>query len=153
MLLGKHKSAGEMDIVFADKLYYETADTVTVSGTLSGEGIGYPNNTYSIGCFKDRKECWLTSAQAIGALQIGRMDTPYAYEIKKWSSSEIVAGDDGSFGCFKTTITIARQSKQVLWVEEPVNQTQMMCAKSENKIRKYTIESSPGWARTFGKRP
>jgi hypothetical protein len=125
---------------------------VTVSGTLTGEGLGYPNNTYSIACFQDRKECWMTSVEAIGGLQIGRMDSPYAYDIRKWSPYEVIAGDDGTFGCFKTTITIDRQSQQVLWVEEPVNQTRVMCGKSENKIRKYTIENSPGWEKIFGKK-
>jgi len=149
----RNNDTSEMAIVFAQKLYYDTADVVTVSGTLTGEGLGYPNNTYSIGCFKDRKECWMTSVQAIGGLQIGRMDSPYAYDVRKWSAYEVVAGDDGTFGCSKTTITIDRKSQQVLWVEEPVNQTQVMCAKSENKIRKYTIENSPGWTKIFGKNP
>jgi hypothetical protein len=149
----RNKDSNEMAIVFAQKLYHETPDVVTVSGTLTGEGLGYPNNTHSIGCFKDRKECWMTSVQAIGGLQIGRMDSPYAYDVRKWSAYEVVAGDDGTFGCSKTTITIDRKSQQVLWVEEPVNQTQVMCAKSENKIRKYAIENSPGWTKIFGKRP
>ena len=148
----RNKDTGEMSIVFAQKSYYETPAVVTVSGTLTGEGLGYPNNTYSIACFQDRKECWMTSVEAIGGLQIGRMDSPYAYDIRKWSPYEVIAGDDGTFGCFKTTITIDRQSQQVLWVEEPVNQTQVMCAKSENKIRKYTIENSPGWKKIFGKK-
>jgi hypothetical protein len=148
----RNKNIGEMSIVFAEKLYYETPALVTVSGTLTGEGMAYPNNTYSIACFQDRKECWMTSVQAIGGQLIGRMDAPYEYGIRKWSPYEVVAGDDGSFGCFKTTITIDRQSEQILWVEEPVNQTQVMCAKSENKIRKYTIESSPGWTKIFGKK-
>ena len=141
----------EMSIVFAKKNYYETPDMVTVSGTLTGEGLGYPNNTYSIACFQDRKECWMTSVEAIGGLQIGRMDSPYAYDIRKWSPYEVIAGDDGTFGCFKTTITIDRQSQQVLWVKEPVNQTQVRCAKSDDKIRKYTIENSPVRKKLFGK--
>jgi hypothetical protein len=149
----RNKDTSEMAIIFAKKLYYDTPDVVTVSGTLTGEGLGYPNNTYSIGCFKDRKECWMTSVQAIGGLQIGRMDSPYAYDVHKWSAYEVVAGDDGTFGCTKTTITIDRKSQRVLWVEEPVNQTQVMCAKSENRIRKYTIENSPGWTKIFGKNP
>jgi hypothetical protein len=147
-----NKETGEMSIIFAKKLYYENPSFVTVSGTLIGPGQAYPNNTYSIGCFKDRKECWLTSVNAIGAQQIGRMDAPYSYEIRKWSDYEVVAGEDGSSGCSKTTITIDRKSEQVLWVEEPVNQTQMMCAKSENKTRKFTIENSPGWDKIFGKK-
>jgi len=147
----RNKDTGEMSILFAPKNYYETPAVVTVSGTLTGEGVGNPNNTYSIACFQDRKECWMTSVEASG-LHIGRMDSPYAYDIRKWSPYEVIAGDDGTFGCFKTTITIDRQSQQVLWVEEPVNQTQVMCAKSENKIRKYTIENSPGWKKIFGKK-
>jgi hypothetical protein len=148
----RNKDTGEMSIVFADKFYYDGNGVVSVSGTLTGDGIGYPNNTCSMACFQDRKECWMTSVQAIGGLQIGRMDAPYTYEIRTWSQYEVVAGDDGSFGCFKTTITIDRQLKKFLFVEEPVNQTKVMCAKSENKIRKYTIESSPGWNRIFGKK-
>jgi hypothetical protein len=147
-----NKETGEMSIIFAKKLYYENPNLVTVSGTLTGPGMAYPNNTYSIGCFKDRKECWLTYVSAIGAQQIGRMDAPWAYEVRKWSDYEVVAGDDGTFGCSKTTVTIDRKSEQVLWVEEPANQTQVMCAKSENKTRKFTIENSPGWDRIFGKR-
>jgi hypothetical protein len=148
----RNKDTGEMSIVFAQKSYYETPALVTVSGTLKGDGMAYPNNTYSIACFQDRKECWLTSVEAIGGQQVGRMDAPYEYEIRKWSPSEVVAGDDGTFGCFKTTITIERRSQQVLWVEEPVNQTQVMCAKSENKIKKYTLENSPGYTKVFGKK-
>jgi hypothetical protein len=148
----RNKDTGEMSIVFAPKNYYENEALVAVSGTLTGDGMAYPNNTYSIACFKDRKECWLTSVNAIGGQQIGRMDAPYEYEIRKWSPYEVVAGGDGTFGCSKTTITIDRKSKEVLWVEEPVNQTQVMCAKSENKIRKYTIENSPGWTKIFGKK-
>ena len=123
---------------------------VAVSGTLTGEAIAYPNNTYSIACFQERKECWMTSVDAIGAQQIGRMDAPYEYDIRSWTKSEIVAAYDAPFGCFKTTITITRATKAVLWVEEPVNQTKPFCKDAENKIRKYSIEDSPGWKRLGG---
>jgi len=151
-LQDRNKDTGEMSIVFAPKNYYESTEVVMVSGTLTGGGMAYPNNTYSIACFQDRKECWLTSVQAIGGLQIGRMDAPYEYEVRKWSPYEVVAGDEGAFACLKTTITIDRKSQQVLWVEEPVNQTKVMCAKAENTIKKYTIENSPGWTKIFGKK-
>jgi hypothetical protein len=65
----------------------------------------------------------MTYVQAIGSQQIGRMDAPFEYAIRKWSPYEVVAGDDGGLGCAKTTITIDRKSQQVLWVEEPINQT------------------------------
>jgi hypothetical protein len=146
----RNKSADDNTIIFASKFFYDNKDVVMVSGTMTGEGQAYPNNSYSIGCFKDRSECWLTSIQQIGNRQVSRMDTPYQYEIQKWTEHEIVAGDDGTFGCYRITITIDRQSKEALWVEEAVNQTQLSCKNSENKVRKYTIESSPGWKRVFG---
>jgi hypothetical protein len=36
----RNKDTGEMSIVFAQKNYYETPAVVTVSGTLTGEGLG-----------------------------------------------------------------------------------------------------------------
>jgi hypothetical protein len=96
-------------------------------------------------------ECRLTSVNAIGGVQIGRMDAPYAYEMRKWTQYEVVAGFESQFSCLKTTITIERSTKQVPWVEEPVNQTLPLCKDGENKMRKYTIENSPGWNSAFGK--
>jgi hypothetical protein len=148
----RNKDTGEMSIIFAPKNYYETEDVVTISGTLTGQGIGYPNNTYSLACFKDRKECWISSVEAIGGLQIGRMGAPYEYEVSKWTPYEVIAVYDGMFSCFKTTITIERKTQELLWVEEPINQAQPQCKNAEPKIRKYTLESSPGWVRIFGKK-
>src|ERR1700730_13658012 len=45
----------------------------------------------------------------------------------------------------KTTITIARSTKEALWVEEPINQTKPFCKESKNEIRKFSIEDSPAW--------
>lgn len=143
----RNKDTGEMAIVFPQKNYYDSEAMVAVSGTLTGPGMAYPNNTYSIGCYRDLKECWLTYVDAIGGLLIGRMDAPSAYDIKSWTANEIVAGYDAPFGCYKTTITIERATKEVLWVEEPVNQTKPFCKDTENKIRKFSIEDSPGWKR------
>jgi hypothetical protein len=144
----RNKDGVESSIIFAPKNYYDSDAMVAVSGTLTGQGIAYPNNTYSIACFQERKECWMTSVDAIGAQQIGRMDAPSEYDIRSWTKNEIVAAYDAPFGCFKTTITITRAAKAVLWVEEPVNQTKPFCKDAENMIRKYSIEDSPGWKRT-----
>jgi hypothetical protein len=106
-----------------------------VSRTMTGEGQAYPNNSYSIGCFKDRSECWLKSIQQIGNRLVSQIDTPYQYEIQKWTEHEIVAGDDGTFGCYRITITIDRQSKEALWVEEgtrPSSHARIQRTRSEN---------------------
>jgi len=138
---------GEMSIIFPNKFYYDNDAMVTMSGTLTGKGLGYPNNTYSLVCYPESKQCWVSSVQAIGASQIGRMDAPAAYGIKRWTPSEVVAIDEGSFACFKTTITIQRKSQQLLWVEEPINQAQPQCKNADTSVRKYTLEDSPGWKR------
>jgi hypothetical protein len=143
----RNKDTGDMTIIFAPKNYYDSEQLVAISGTLTGPGMAYPNNTYSIACFQDRKECWMTYVDAIGGQQVGRMDAPSEYDIRSWTKNEIVAAYDGAFGCFKTTITISRATEQLLWVEEPVNQTKPFCKDAENKIRKFSIEDSPGWKR------
>ncbi len=79
------------------------------------------------------------------------MYAPYANERRKWTQYDVVAGFESQFSCLKTTITIERSTEEVLWVEEPVNQTLPLCKDAENKIRKYTIENSPGWNRAFRK--
>ena len=48
----------------------------------------------------------------------------------------MVAGFESQFSCVKTTITIERSTKEVLWVEEPVNQSLPLCKDAENKIRR-----------------
>ena len=48
------------DIMFDRKHVTDLGDSagaIAVSGTLTGDGLGYKNNTYSIFCIKDRKEC------------------------------------------------------------------------------------------------
>ena len=129
--------------MFAPKNYHDTEQMVAVSGTLTGPGMAYPNNTYSIACYQAMKECWMTYVDAIDAQQIGRMDAPTAYDIRSWTRNEIFAAYDAPFGCFKTTITIARSTKEVLWVEEPVNQTKPFCKDVKNEIRKFWIKDLP----------
>jgi hypothetical protein len=150
-LVVQNKTAEFDDIVLAEKMFFDNDAAVSASGTMTGDSVAYPNNSYSIGCYKDQKECWVSSVEQIGPKQIGRMDAPYSYDIVKWTPYEVVAGDDGGSGCFKTTITISRKSKDVLWVEEPVNQTQPFGKTADTKIRKRWMVDAPGWKRIHGK--
>jgi hypothetical protein len=43
---------------------------------------------------------------------LDRMDAPYAYEMRKWTQNEVVAGFESQFSCLKTTITIERSTKE-----------------------------------------
>jgi len=38
---------------------------VYVAGTLTGEGVGYPNNSVAITCYKDGMECLTISVDQI----------------------------------------------------------------------------------------
>ena len=81
------------------------------------------------------------------------MEGPKWFPIVKWNALEIVATDEpGTFGCVKITITIDRKQQTLLWSEEPANQNLANCKETDTNIHKYTIEDSPGWKRTFGKK-
>ncbi|MBN8982562.1 MAG: hypothetical protein J0I29_14990 [Rhizobiales bacterium] len=146
--------AADDDIIFAPKNFSDMGDeALGISGTLIGADLGYKNNTYSIFCIKGRKECYVASIEQIGDHQIGRLDYVSFYPIRKWDALEVIASDDISdFSCSRTTITITRKSQSALWVEEPINQTRPLCQKSAGKVRKFTIEDSPGWKRINSKK-
>lgn len=55
-LIEKNKVADDDNIVFAQKSFYDTEQMVAVSGTMTGAGIAYPNNTYSIGCYNQKED-------------------------------------------------------------------------------------------------
>ena len=62
------------NIIFGSKSYSDTGNAyVDVSGTLSGEGIGYSNNTTNIFCDKNSAECWVSSIEQIGHNQLGTL--------------------------------------------------------------------------------
>jgi len=131
-------------IIFPQKLFSDLGDaSVSISGTLTGEDLGYPNNQYVIACFRDRQECWSNYVEQIGHNQVGRLVTPVSFRITEWNASEVVAGGDSI--CQKTTITLSRKSETALWVEEPINQTRPECKMGHTTIQKFTIEDSPGW--------
>jgi hypothetical protein len=65
---------GEPDdnILFAEKDYFEGGDlTVGISGTLTGPGLDYPNNTYNILCYKERGECWTSNITRLEKIRSG----------------------------------------------------------------------------------
>ena len=150
--LRKPGPLGNNNIIFGEKFYYENPDedAVYVTGTMTGPGIAYPNNTVGLTCYRDRNYCSYTSVHAIGANHIARMDPPNEYDIVKWDDHEIIAENQSMVDCQKITITIARKSRQVAWVEEPINQTEPSCENSATTTAKYTIETAPEWNRSYG---
>jgi hypothetical protein len=141
------------DIIFALKNYYDSAKTVrdgyiAISGTLTGDGIGYPNNTNSISCELEKRECSVASVEQIGKNHVGRMETPRTYPIVRWNAQEVVAASEASsIDCNKVTITIDRRTEALLWVQEPLNHTSPRCKDADTRTYKWSIEDAPAWKR------
>jgi hypothetical protein len=140
------------DIVFAQKLFIDIPNigSVAISGTLTGDGVGYKNNTISISCFKDRGECYISSIEQTGPNQISRLHSVDIFPITKWSADEVVAIQD-VMDCTRFTIVLERKSQTALYAREPINQTRPGCLARDKKVYKWTIEDSPGWKKMFGK--
>src|SRR5262245_39935703 len=96
LLIVGQASGADDDIVFAQKLFTDIPNigAVGISGTLTGDGVGYKNNTISISCFKDRGECYVSSIEQIGHNQMGRMQSVDIFPIMKWSADEVIAVQD-----------------------------------------------------------
>jgi hypothetical protein len=133
------------DIVFPWKSFTDEGTWIVVKGTLAGDNERYPNNTYSIYCAKELKQCWYASIEQRGVSKwVTTMEGPWWFEILEWTPYEVVAGDDGALpACVKTMITIRRETKELFWAEEPVNQTHWLCKDAETKTRKRWIDDSP----------
>ena len=145
------KAPNEQQIMFAAKSFSDSEQTtgegfVYISGTLSGDGVAYKNNTVAVSCYKDRMEFLTNSIEQIGPNHVSRLAPPISYPITKWDSYEIVATElVTSMSCRKDTISIVRKSESAVWVEEPVNQSSAVCKNADTRILKWTIEDSPGW--------
>jgi hypothetical protein len=142
-------------ILFAPKSYYDTATTtdnlVYIAGTLTGDGVGYPNNSTAISCYRDRMECLTYSVEQIGPNQVSRLDILAPISVTKWDAGEVVASTSSDLpNCRKDTVSIIRKTEAVVWVQEPINQSQAVCKKSETRILKWTIEDPPGWKTITG---
>jgi hypothetical protein len=159
LLIGMSAAYAEEQIRFAPKAFgfSPDAEAIEVSGTLTGEGVPYPNNTQVITCWKGRKECTVISVVAPGerfrigppGFYIDRVTGPGFYPIISWTDNEVVAQEEEE--CSRTTIRITRKSSTVLWVQEPINQTQTWCAKSETRVLKWTIENPAYYKGIFGR--
>jgi len=149
LLVGCQGKQSDQQIMFATKAFFDSAQTsigdgsVYIAGTLTGPGIGYPNNTTAITCYLDRRECFTYSVEQIGPNQVSRLDSPMRYSVTKWDGHEVVA--TGAGDCGKVTITIDRKSESALWVTEPVNQTRTQCKHANTKVLKWAVEDPPAW--------
>lgn len=131
-------------ILFPERFFYSAEDFVALSGTLTGPDQTYPNNTYSIGCYRDRRECWLASIEEIQPHTLGQMAAPIAYQITSWSDTQIVAVSDAN-ACKQVVLTIDRAGRSLSWIEQPTSPPKNFCTDSDASTKNYSLEDSPGW--------
>jgi hypothetical protein len=120
-------------------------EQVFVSGTLTGDGVGFPDNTYSIYCRQDSMDCWITDVVQVAPNQIGDLQVPINYAVTRWDADVVVVGSANLYPCRRDTISLQKRTQTVVWVQEAINQTDAQCLKSDTKLYKWTIEDSPGW--------
>jgi hypothetical protein len=130
------------DIRFPYKSFDGPKAWVAAKGTLTADWMAYKNNTFSILCLPE--ECIVASVNQIGPRQVGDIDGPIVYPVKRWTDDGEVVAEDSTL-CSRITITLDRRTKSVLWVETPINQTTLACKNADNNIRKATLEASPFW--------
>lgn len=149
-----HQQNLPADIVFPGKNFFNGIgeQLVVVSGSLTGNGVGYKNNTMLISCYKSEMQCHTIEIDQIGVNQIGDVGLPSNLTITEWNPSIISATTGNEFdiwSCVKTTINIDRKSEILEWVQVPINQSQLSCKNfHDNKIYKWTIED-PTWMKNF----
>jgi hypothetical protein len=140
--------------IFDDKRFMNSPDFVYAAGTRTGQSISYPDNTWAIGCYREKMECWTASVEGIStdSCQIGRVEWPSYMPVTKWTDDVIEAADELSPAlCRKTTLSIDRRFQTVVFVVEPLNVTSSLCAGASTTIDKSTLENSR-WQRVmFGK--
>src|SRR5215831_16367483 len=83
-------AADNPSIIFPMKVFTDLGHMVHVGGTLSGEGVGYPNNTSNLICHKERHECEMVFVNTSG-LQIFSLGIADIFAVSVWEPDRIIA--------------------------------------------------------------
>jgi hypothetical protein len=102
---------GGRDIIFGKKIFSDLGGIVSISGTVTGDGVRYKNNSVNVTCYKDYSECLVVEIDQIGERQVGSIDTPLYFPIIKWDSYEVIAELDVLDSCLSDTIRLDRRTK------------------------------------------
>ena len=86
-------------VVFQRKIFIDTGNEVTVSGSLP-DVLGYKYNTVTIDCHKDQNMCSVIDMESIGSAtngvcQLSRIDPPLLFDVQQWWICKIVANLPG----------------------------------------------------------
>jgi hypothetical protein len=157
-LKSRHVSADD-DILINDKVFFDMGDGtnafVSVRGALTGDGVGYRNNSMVMSCFRAYQECYYSMLSQVGPGQIAGPDPVSILKVTEWNKHQITATStdaDVEAGCGKLTVNIDRIAKEVEWVQEPINQSALFCKKSDGMTYKWFVDSPPSLKKLFNGR-
>jgi hypothetical protein len=147
--MSRVQAQDDTEIILSNrKSFVDFPGGVSVTGTLTGDGVLYKNNTYSISCNKDRMECWVSNINQIGPKQMGMLLPPDVLAVTKWDANEVIA--DNARDCPRIIITLDRKTKTATWLQgAPSAHSDFFnepCPYPDKQIHKWTIEE-PLWAR------
>jgi hypothetical protein len=149
-LFNKDKKSIMDDIIFDTKSvvlipHPNNNSILTASGTWTGEGIGYKNNTNRIICYQKDMICTIQSVEQIGEKQISSIAYPTQYSISKWDSDTIISSIDDKINCHKSTISILQKIKMIILTDEYFEYDNDQCKSADRKSYKWTLEDSLFW--------
>jgi len=147
----KNKQIEKDDIVFGLKVFTISGNQndkiFTATGTWTGDGIGYKNNTNRIICYQKEYVCTLQSVEQIGEKQISSIDYPIYFDVIKWDNDIILASIQSEIGCRKSSITILPKLGTAVQSSEFYEFNKENCKTADRKSYKWTLEDSLFWQR------
>jgi hypothetical protein len=144
------------DIVLGQKNFYDSAgkpgpEIVYISGALTGDGIGYKNNSALFACYSDRRECLAYSIEQIGDNQMSSLSPPIIYPVIKWNRTEIIASGSGDVkDCTRITVRISRVTQDAVLLTEPTNRHRAGCEHVGATVYKWHLEDANYWRELKG---
>lgn len=136
----------DQPILFGQKRFNDLpGDAIFVSGTLTGKGVGFPNNTYGIYCSRPEMQCVVVDVVQVGPNQVGDLSVPLIYEVTSWNDDMVVAFTMDAIGCRRETVSLLRKAESVSWVQELDKNAVEACEGVDRSTYRWTIEDAPGW--------
>ena len=143
------KQIVEDDIKFGQKIFTITGNQTdkifSATGTWTGDGIAYKNNTNRIICYQNNMICTLQSIEQIGEKQLSSIAFPTNYKITKWDTDAIIASIIDEPNCHKSTISILQKIEVIIYTDEFVEYDRDKCKSANKKSYKWTLEDSIFW--------
>jgi hypothetical protein len=133
----------EKPIIFGMKMFSDMPDiaTIIVSGTVTGNGVGYKNNYTMLACYRERKQCVAFNIEQNGFNQVSSAVAPDWYEIDQWNDKVVIASSDT--GCISVTIKLDRILKTATIIQGPNQVALLSNSCRDTTTYKWTIEDGP----------